>query len=179
MTNAAALLQTSLAGLPLVRRGKVRDVYAVDDDLQVELAHAVDDGLPCLLVRPHAERRVFLGQAGQSCPQLLPLSSLHNRFLWTWISVDGFSSLLDHTVRPFSLQDVDDHVVRDAKEPGGKVPALVPAETGERFQEDIAGGILRRFAATEAEETVPVDAVKVTFVEASECVGICPSACSC
>jgi len=27
MTNAAALLQTSLAGLQLVRRGKVRHVY--------------------------------------------------------------------------------------------------------------------------------------------------------
>src|SRR5207344_1824100 len=35
----------------------------VHDDLEVELAHAADDGLAGLLVRPHAEGRILLGQA--------------------------------------------------------------------------------------------------------------------
>ena len=32
MMNAAALLQSTLPDLKLVKRGKVRDVYAVDDE---------------------------------------------------------------------------------------------------------------------------------------------------
>ena len=38
-------------------------LHAVDDDLQVQLAHARDDGLAGFLVRAHAERRVLLRQA--------------------------------------------------------------------------------------------------------------------
>jgi hypothetical protein len=34
---------------------------AVDDDFQVQLAHAGDDGLPCLLIGMDLERRVLLG----------------------------------------------------------------------------------------------------------------------
>src|SRR5690606_21381795 len=34
-------------------------LHAVDDDLEVQLAHARDDGLPRLLVGAHAERRIF------------------------------------------------------------------------------------------------------------------------
>src|SRR5690606_40292276 len=35
-------------------------LHAVDDDLQVQLAHAGDDGLAGLRVRVYAERRVLL-----------------------------------------------------------------------------------------------------------------------
>ena len=38
---------------------------AVDDDLEVELAHAGDQGLTGLLVRLDAERRILLGEALQ------------------------------------------------------------------------------------------------------------------
>ena len=38
-------------------------LHAVDDDLEVQLAHAGDDGLPRLLVGADAERGVFLGEA--------------------------------------------------------------------------------------------------------------------
>ena len=40
-------------------------LHAVDDDLQVQLAHAGDDGLAGLLVGADAERRVFLREALQ------------------------------------------------------------------------------------------------------------------
>ena len=49
MTNTAALLQTSLAGLPLVRRGKVRDVYAVDDDHLLIVATDRISAFDCIL----------------------------------------------------------------------------------------------------------------------------------
>ena len=49
MTNAAALLQTSLSGLPLVRRGKVRDVYAVDDDHLLIVATDRISAFDCIL----------------------------------------------------------------------------------------------------------------------------------
>ena len=49
MTNAAALLQTSLAGLQLVRRGKVRDVYAVDDDHLLIVATDRISAFDCIL----------------------------------------------------------------------------------------------------------------------------------
>ena len=38
-------------------------LQAVDDDLQVQLAHPADERLPRLLVRTDAEGRVLLGQA--------------------------------------------------------------------------------------------------------------------
>ena len=49
MTNAAALLQTSLSGLQLVRRGKVRDVYAVDDDHLLIVATDRISAFDCIL----------------------------------------------------------------------------------------------------------------------------------
>ena len=49
MSNAAALLQTSLAGLQLVRRGKVRDVYAVDDDHLLIVATDRISAFDCIL----------------------------------------------------------------------------------------------------------------------------------
>ena len=44
---------------------------AVDDDLEVQLAHAGDDDLAGLLVGLHAERRVFLHQLLQADAELL------------------------------------------------------------------------------------------------------------
>ena len=49
MTNAAALLQTFLSGLQLVRRGKVRDVYAVDDDHLLIVATDRISAFDCIL----------------------------------------------------------------------------------------------------------------------------------
>src|SRR5215210_8023067 len=49
MTQAAALLQTSLADLKLVRRGKVRDVYAVDDDHLLIVATDRISAFDCIL----------------------------------------------------------------------------------------------------------------------------------
>ena len=45
---------------------------AVDDDLQVQLAHAGDDGLAGLMVGGHAEGRVLLGQLLQGDLHLGP-----------------------------------------------------------------------------------------------------------
>ena len=44
---------------------------AVDDDLEVELAHAGDEGLAGLLVRPDAEGRVLLGEAREPLAELV------------------------------------------------------------------------------------------------------------
>jgi hypothetical protein len=56
---------------PDVRFDFVFATHAVDDDFEVEFAHAGDDGLPGLLVEAHAERRVFLDQPLQRVAQLL------------------------------------------------------------------------------------------------------------
>ena len=45
--------------------------HAVDEDLEVQLAHAGDDRLPGLLIGVHAERRIFLGQLAQRDAQLV------------------------------------------------------------------------------------------------------------
>ena len=49
MTNAAALLQTSLSELQLVRRGKVRDVYAVDNEHLLIVATDRISAFDCIL----------------------------------------------------------------------------------------------------------------------------------
>src|ERR671910_1027632 len=43
----------------------------VDDDLQMQLAHACYDGLPCLLVAAHGERRVLFGEPLERHGELL------------------------------------------------------------------------------------------------------------
>jgi len=47
--NAAALLQTTLADLKLVRRGKVRDVYAVGDEQLLIVATDRISAFDCIL----------------------------------------------------------------------------------------------------------------------------------
>ena len=49
MTHAAALLQTSLSDLKLVRRGKVRDVYAVDEEHLLIVATDRISAFDCIL----------------------------------------------------------------------------------------------------------------------------------
>ena len=49
MTGAATLLQTSLSDLKLLRRGKVRDVYAVDDDHLLIVATDRISAFDCVL----------------------------------------------------------------------------------------------------------------------------------
>src|SRR5437016_9934126 len=52
MMSAATLLQTSLADLQLVRRGKVRDVYAVDKDRLLIVATDRISAFDCILPTP-------------------------------------------------------------------------------------------------------------------------------
>lgn len=52
MTSAATLLQTSLSDLQLVRRGKVRDVYAIDDDHLLIVATDRISAFDCVLPTP-------------------------------------------------------------------------------------------------------------------------------
>src|SRR5690349_5352166 len=46
-------------------------LHAVDDDLEVQLAHAGDDRLPRFLIGRDVERRIFLGQTVQSDAELV------------------------------------------------------------------------------------------------------------
>ena len=46
-------------------------LHPVDDDFQVQLAHAADDRLPSLLVRGDAERGVLVGELHERFPDLL------------------------------------------------------------------------------------------------------------
>lgn len=48
-----------------------RDLHSVHDDLQMQLAHALDGGLAGLLVSVVAEGRILLAQAVQGQPHLL------------------------------------------------------------------------------------------------------------
>jgi len=50
--SAVTLLQTSLSDLPLVRRGKVRDVYGVDDDSLLIVATDRISAFDCVLPTP-------------------------------------------------------------------------------------------------------------------------------
>ena len=47
--NAAALLQTTLSDLKLVKRGKVRDVYAIDDERLLIVATDRISAFDCIL----------------------------------------------------------------------------------------------------------------------------------
>ena len=60
-------------GLAHVRLDLELAQQAVDDDLEVQLAHAGDDGLAGLVVGGHAERRVLLGELLQSDGHLVLL----------------------------------------------------------------------------------------------------------
>ena len=50
--SAATLLQTSLSDLPLIRRGKVRDVYAIDDERLLIVATDRISAFDCVLPTP-------------------------------------------------------------------------------------------------------------------------------
>ena len=50
--GTATLLQTSFPDLQLVRRGKVRDVYAVDDDSLLIVATDRISAFDCILPTP-------------------------------------------------------------------------------------------------------------------------------
>src|SRR3990167_60161 len=74
--------------------------HALDDDLEMQLAHAGDDGLAGLLVGVYAERGIFLGQTAQGHAHLflvdlgLGLDGLRNHRLWELHALKG-----DHLVR--------------------------------------------------------------------------------
>jgi len=54
--NAAALLQTSIADLKLLKRGKVRDVYSIDDDSLLIVATDRISAFDCILPTPIARK---------------------------------------------------------------------------------------------------------------------------
>ena len=56
MTGAVPVLQTSLSDLELARRGKVRDVYAVDDDHLLIVATDRISAFDCILPTPIARK---------------------------------------------------------------------------------------------------------------------------
>src|SRR5690606_40607857 len=70
LANELAFNLAGLGDLLAVRHLRLADVsvdvelatHAVDQDVQVQLAHAGDDGLASLFVGLDAERRIFLGQ---------------------------------------------------------------------------------------------------------------------
>ncbi len=70
LPSASAALADRLA----IRNLRLADVgldlvlahHAVDDDLQVQFAHAADDRLSAVRIGVHAERRIFLRQSRQS-----------------------------------------------------------------------------------------------------------------
>ena len=65
--STAPVLQTSLSDLKLVRRGKVRDVYAVDDDSLLIVATDRISAFDCILPTPIARsllRRLVPGSEG-------------------------------------------------------------------------------------------------------------------
>jgi hypothetical protein len=74
-------------------------LHAVDDDFQVQLAHAGDDGLATFLVGAHAERRIFGGQAAQRDAHLL--------LVGLGLGLDG---LRDHGLGEDHLLERDDRI---------------------------------------------------------------------
>jgi hypothetical protein len=59
-----------------LRRADVRldlelALHAVDQDVEMKLAHALDDGLTALVVRRHAERRIFAAETIERDAHLL------------------------------------------------------------------------------------------------------------
>ncbi len=63
---------TRPAGLPTLASTLNSRLQAVDDDLEVQLAHAGDDGLAGLLVGADAERRIFVRPASASACRASP-----------------------------------------------------------------------------------------------------------
>ncbi len=85
-------------------------LHAVDDDLEVQLAHAGDDGLAGFLVGVHAERRVFLRQLLQRDAHLL--------LVGLGLGLDGHG---DHRLREDHLLEHDDLVRVGERLAGGHV----------------------------------------------------------
>jgi len=48
--------------------------HAVDDDFQMQLAHAADDGLPAVGIGMNLKRRIFLGEAAERHAHLFLIS---------------------------------------------------------------------------------------------------------
>src|SRR6195952_324420 len=74
-------------------------LHAVDDDFQVELAHAGNDGLARFLVGAQAERRIFRGQAAEG--------DAHLFLVGLGLGLDG---LRDHGLREHHALERDDRI---------------------------------------------------------------------
>src|SRR6201989_1267721 len=115
------LASTSFAGLPVGFRGGplwLSDVgfhaefalHAVDDDFQVELAHAGNDGLARFLVGAQAERRIFRGQAAEG--------DAHLFLVGLGLGLDG---LRDHGLREHHALERDNRFRIAQRLPGPEV----------------------------------------------------------
>ncbi len=85
LARAAGLLLVGVVDLGLLRHGlAISDLrradigldleltaHAIDDDVEMQLAHALDDGLAGLVIDRDAERRIFLGETVQRHAELL------------------------------------------------------------------------------------------------------------
>src|SRR5690606_5505860 len=71
-------------------------LHAIDDDFEVQLAHAGDDGLAGFFVGTHAEGRIFLSQTTQGDAHLLLVA----------LGL-GFDSNVDHRLREFHALEND------------------------------------------------------------------------
>src|SRR5436305_10213136 len=60
MTSVAAVVETTIADLKLVRRGKVRDVYEVDDDRLLIVASDRLSAFDCVLPTPIQNKGTIL-----------------------------------------------------------------------------------------------------------------------
>src|SRR6266508_4310496 len=71
VTTSTAITGSSSFGLARCIAFLKAIEQAVDDDLQVQLAHPGDERLPGLVVRPHTEGRILFGQALETRPELV------------------------------------------------------------------------------------------------------------
>src|SRR6266513_6168271 len=84
MMTAAALLQTTLPDLKLVKRGKVRDVYAIDKERLLIVATDRISAFDCILPTPIARKgevltalsRFWFSKLGHIVPHHLLTTSL-------------------------------------------------------------------------------------------------------
>src|SRR6478672_4131438 len=135
LAGAAGLLLVGVVDLGFARHGlAISDLrradigldlelaaHAIDDDVEMQLAHALDDGLARLMVDRDAERRVLLRQAMQRHAELLLIA------LGLWL--DGN---LDDRLR--ELHALEDHGLRRI---GQRIASGDVLEAGQRH--DVAG----------------------------------------
>ena len=82
---------------------------AIDDDIQMQFAHAGDDGLPRLVIRKRAERRILFGQL-PSAMLIFSWPALVLGSMATWMTGSG-NTMDSSTIGSFSTHSVSPVVV--------------------------------------------------------------------